>query len=412
MTIQRTARRGGNYAILLAFAIVVVLGFGAIAVDTSYMRLAKSQAQDVADAASQAAIIVLRRTGSTAQAEDAAREVLAQNVVVGSDAELEEITFGSWDPDTGTMTPDELRPNAVKVTVGRTGDDSPELFMAPVFGYPSFRVRGQSTSAARSLHVVVVMDITNSWSPSDFSYARQAVTSLYDTLAATADETDMIGMTVFTGRYAWEYTPMTYMDQAELDDVRSDWSNMTTASKAGDASAYPWPKVCKPYTSGSLKDNFEDTEGGCYPDMPREYLDEYGTDHTVGLEQAALMFAEQPDVTAFRAMIVITDGYPSGTNSNHGKARRAEGYEEARWREQLAEIPHSTSAIEAESVDLTAEMWEQQRVHTWVVSFVNDSNFMELMPRGQGYYTRTSDPQVLVPILEDIANSLPIAIVE
>ena len=57
-------------------------------------------------------------------------------------------------------------------------------------------------------------------------------------------------------------------------------------------------------------------------------------------------------------------------------------------------------------------MWEEQRVHTWVVSFVNDSAFMELMPRGQGYYTVTRDPEVLVPVLQDIANSLPIAIVE
>ncbi|MFT5582870.1 MAG: Flp pilus assembly protein TadG [Cognaticolwellia sp.] len=412
MGTQRTRRRGGNYAILLAFAIVVVLGFGAIAVDTSYMRLAKSQAQDVADAASQAALIVLRRTGSTVEAENAAREVLAQNVVVGSPPALEDITFGTWDPDTSTLTADEVRPNAVQVTVARTGDDSPGLFMAPVFGYPSFNVRGQAVSAARSLHVVVVMDITNSWNPNNFNYAREAAVALYDTLSSTYDDTDMIGMTVFTGRYAWEFTPMTYMADAELGTVRSDWENMNTGSKAGDSDAYPWPAKCNPYKSGPLKNNFDDTDGGCYSQMPREYLDEPGTDHTAGLAQAAEMFSEQLDTAAFRAMIVITDGYPSGTKSGHGDTRDDAGYVEDRWREYQAVVPHSTSQIESESVDLTAEMWEDQRVHTWVVSFVNDSAFMELMPRGQGYYTVTDDPQVLVPILEDIANSLPLAIVE
>ena len=38
--------------------------------------------------------------------------------------------------------------------------------------------------------------------------------------------------------------------------------------------------------------------------------------------------------------------------------------------------------------------------------------FMETMPKGIGYYTNTSNSAALVTIFEDIANSLPMAIVQ
>ena len=63
------------------------------------MRLAVSQAQDVADAASQAAMLGLRRTGSTAQATTMAQQVVSLNKVAGKTATMNAINFGIWDDE-------------------------------------------------------------------------------------------------------------------------------------------------------------------------------------------------------------------------------------------------------------------------------------------------------------------------
>lgn len=51
------SKRAGNYTVLMLLLLGVLLGFSALAVDVSLMRLAKTQAQDVADAAAHAAAL-------------------------------------------------------------------------------------------------------------------------------------------------------------------------------------------------------------------------------------------------------------------------------------------------------------------------------------------------------------------
>src|SRR5690606_26868142 len=132
-------------------------------------------------------------------------------------------------------------------------------------------------------HVVLVMDITNSWNPRNFEYARAAAVQFYDTMAASAGPYDKIGMSVFTGRYGWEFTPLTRMHDATDAGVRAQWADMKTASKSGTGTN--WPDYCWTNTTN----NFSSPSGGCYPNMPREYTDEPGTDHTTGIEMAARM---------------------------------------------------------------------------------------------------------------------------
>ena len=106
-----------------------------------------------------------------------------------------------------------------------------------------------------------------------------------------------------------------------------------------------------------------------------------------------------------------SDGQPNGINA-YGTTRGTQGYVEERWREYRGPVPHTTTNIRADSVALTQDMWDEMQVHTWVVSFVSDAQFMDDMTTGQGWYSNTSSAAALVPIFEDIANSLPIAIVE
>ncbi len=157
--------------------------------------------------------------------------------------------------------------------------------------------------------------------------------------------------------------------------------------------------------------NFNSPLGGCYPNMPREYRDEPGTDHTTGMAMAWQMFDERTDPGAFRVQVVLTDGLPNGLG-NPGGTRGSQGYTEDRWREYAGPMPHSSSAIHNDSIAMTQAMWDESRIHTYVVSFVADHWFMDQMPQGQGYYVRTTSATALAPIFEEIANSLPMAVVE
>lgn len=403
-------RRRGTVAIMAAVCMTVLLGLGALAIDVSYMRLAQAQAQDIADAAAVAGLWALRQSQDAEEATAAAQAVLDRNVVGGQNATLTTITVGDWDHTDRSLSPDFDTPNAVRVELAREGGNALNLFLGRIFGVDSVDIRSGATAAARNLQVVLVFDITNSWRRPDFYNAREAAVAFYDTIEGTHGPFDKVGMTVFTGRYAWEFTELTLLDDAAAAaSLRAQWADMETASKAGTPASNS--KGCNVY-GGSQTNDFSDPEGGCFPDMPREYRDEPGTDHTTGLEMARLMFEAETDETAYRAMVVLTDGYPNGTRSGHGNTRVNEGYVETRWQEYQGPIPHTTSQIRAESVTITEELWDELEVHCWVVSFVANEAFMADMPQGDGYFVQTNDSVALVDIFETIAASLPLALVE
>ena len=405
----------GSIAVIAAVALTVIIGFGALAIDVAYIRLAQAQAQDIADASSMAALVVLRRTGDPELAETAARAVVEKNTVVGSTPSMKEFSYGDWNPEDSTYSSDTESPNAIRLTVAREDSNEVGLFLGRIFGWESVPVHASATSATRNLHAVLVMDITNSWTRPNFYYARDAATIFYDTVANAHGPYDMIGMDVFTGRYAWEFTPLVNVDEAEADDsVRPVWAAMETASKAGNPANNA--NGCKWYRSNKAVpakwNDFSSPVGGCFADMPREYTDEPGTDHTTGMEMAQVMFEEQDDPSAYRAMVVLTDGIPNGISKGHGTIRSASGYSETRWREYQGPAPHSTSGIKSDSVALAEDLYANDEVNTWVVSFVQDDVFMHQMAQGDGYFINTKDASALVEIFQQIANSLPMAVVE
>lgn len=427
-TLHRPARRGrrANYATIFGLLIFAIVGFGALALDIAYMRMAQLEAQDAADAASQAALVVFRRTGDIGRAETTARRLLTRNRVAGVSPSLGEVSFGTWSQPpgapTGVFMIDGASPNAVRVEVGRTVP----FLLAPVIGFDQFQATGRATSATRNLHVVLSIDITNSWSPDNFRRAREASELFLDVLGDTAGPFDRLGMNVWSGRYAWEFTPMfTLRDTAALDSTRAQWAQLYTASKPGIRTGPPHAPGCN--INGANNAYFNTPPharpaGGCYPNMPREYMgldnrncthgSECGTDHTVGLTMSRQMFEEETDEAAFRALILLTDGQPNSLAASHGLARIADGFEETRWREYQAPVPHPVGSIRSESIAISHTLWEDLRTHIWVVSFVAHEPFMPAMVQGQGYYQNTSDPEALIAIFEDIVNSLPLALVE
>lgn len=412
-TLTRDTRRRGAFAVLTALTALIILGFGALAIDIAYLRLAQAQTQDIADAAAQAAVLALRQTGDQDQAEGAARAVVAANGVVGRAPRLADIQFGGWDPEAADpeFVPGTSVPNAVKVRVDRVDEDGPSWQLARLFGKERFDVAADATAATRSFQVIIVLDITNSWSEKNFGHARDASVLALETLGDSASGVDEIGMTIFTNRFAWEFTPLTRIsDTAAYGEIMDDWEELATASKAGkDKSRYDG-KNCKLH-SGSKQNDFSSPEGGCYSNMPREYRDEPGTDHSAGMLLAKQMFEESFSSADYRAQIVLTDGRPNGLGSP-GTARAEDGYTEERWREYLGPAPRSKDDIRWASIYAAQDMWDELGVHTWVVSFVADDWMMDDMPQGDGYYIRTTQAADLERIFLQIVSELPIAVVE
>ncbi len=406
----RRAGRGGNYALISLLTVPVIIGFGALAVDTTYMRLARTQAQDVADAASTAAMYRLRRTRDRGQATQAALDTCAVNVVVGEAPLCEAVRFGEFED--GEFVEGDSQ-DAVQVVVSRREGIAPDLFFSRIWGYSTFDVAAQAVAESRTLDIVLVVDITISWRPAQFEGARSAAIALLDTVEETAGEGDKIGMVVFNGPFAWEFTPMTSLtDAGSISDVRSDWSDLALASLAGDPADCPWPTRCNSHKfTGDQGSNFTDPAGGFYPNMPRNYPREPNTDYYPGLLMAEQMFDEGNE-DAFRAMVILTDGAPYRVPGNVLDKRTAAGYVETRWREVMGPIPHSNNAIVSDSIALSTKMWDEQRTHTWLVSFVKDNASLQPIAPGQGYYDRVTSPVELVQSFQTIAESLPIVITD
>jgi hypothetical protein len=57
-------------------------------------------------------------------------------------------------------------------------------------------------------------------------------------------------------------------------------------------------------------------------------------------------------------------------------------------------------------------MWDELEVHTWAVSFVANATWLDSVAQGDGYYVKTSSSSALTSIFDDVAESLPVAIVE
>ena len=388
MTSRRWRR--GNYSMIYGIMLPIFIGFTALSVDTSWQRISQSQAQDVADAAAYAALVQLRQTGDANLAEEAAKTVVGRNRVGALPGELGDIEFGSWERG-DVFKPTGQRPNAVRTTAGRYSDGGVKLQFAKIWGKDSVQVEGSAVAASRSLHVVLIMDITGSFA-SEIHNARDAALTFLDVLEDLHGKYDMIGMAVFTYRFSNEWTPMfSLSDTVDRKAARLQWETLNVASKT---------------TTGDCKIRGD----GKYPQMPREYCDEPGTDHHVGIIMARQMLLEQSDPFAYRATILLTDGQPNGLKSS--SQRNDVGYVEERWREYAGPTPHSSDAIKKTTVDEAVISWEDHRIHQWTVTFRDQNAFLKLAAQGDGKYFYTTNASDLVPIFEEIAESLPLLIVE
>lgn len=495
MTIRR---RRGNYSMLSALMILVMVGFGAISVDLSMVRLGASQSQDIADAASQAAIVMYRHARSLGRSDlesralgERAAEVIAlRNRVVGVPPTVRSVAWGEWDPTASlgnefqTTAVDEGT-TAVQVALDRSGDSAIGLPFGALLGWTTMPVRGAATSASRNVEAILTIDVTGSWDKEEFQHARDAAVAFFDTLAENHGPEDRFGVVVWFNSYAYEYVPLMRIDDALAHpELARDlllklnvanyagvampaWAPPLTASKHvacrvfGTDGSGAMPFGSSTGYNNSLKNRWSNGASpgrGCAPNMPRYYVSvEGGTDHHTGLMLArSLLRAQQSYVPGtgwvssvgnlgYRAVVMLTDGEPvaisapgshrsahvTGTGNTSTAAVptastwtwKDTAYPEtwhatapigAGLREYRRDTAHSLAAIKSDTVSLAANMAAVDSANIWVVSFRDDNAFLASASVGDGYYSYvpTGDVASLVGVFEEIARTLPTAIVK
>jgi hypothetical protein len=385
----------------------VVFGFMALGLDVSYVQLSQTQARHVADAASHAAFVAWRASDSPGIALEnawaAAEYIVEENQVGFGRATLDNVYIGGWDPESRTFDRSRDYENAAQVLISRAGDNSVDLLIAPAipgWGKREAQVYGESITAGRTREIMIVQDVTGSYAD-DMDSARAANLAFLDYMIENQYPDDMIGMTVFVGGVEdvpWD--PIDFISGAEAE-IYTRWVTLESCNCAPSAAtwtdddcvaSYPWWESDSDPTIHS-----ECWEWFCdiaylnineQPQMPDCHAVGAQTAPGPGIDQAVDQLVAVGNPTSFQAIIVNHDGLPC-----------------------CGDVTAERTAATVAAVD---RAWENG-IHVWVVGFNeggDDFRFLETLPRGQGTFYETPDPDELTDIMIEIAASIPVTLVQ
>ncbi|MEQ1565112.1 MAG: pilus assembly protein TadG-related protein, partial [Myxococcota bacterium] len=315
-----TRARRGNYSILFALTLVLVMGFGALSVDVSLMTMARLQAQAAADSASHAGLVTYLQaadvpTGETAGAVAAQWVVDHANVGLGTPTLKAAPEFGAWDfaaptPAFGAVAPGDT-PNAVRVTVQRTGGNSVPLMLAPFLGVADFEVEATSVAAQELRALMVVQDMSCSMMPSQYGgsaihQSRLAVEFFLDYIGRKRPQPgDMFGLSM----YAEHGTLPSGCSPCATDDpTNPPWIPLQSVKYNLDALEAGVDGICDTYILGS--------PCGTVLGVPSPYPDGAGdiggcTNPEIGMLQAVDQLTEGAPTAAFMGIVLFSDGEPT-----------------------------------------------------------------------------------------------------
>lgn len=266
-------RRAGSVTIMMVFALVVVLGMGAFALDIGMVKLAQGQLQDVADAGALAAAAALKYGVNAAEARQSAIDVAAQNNVLGKPVTMtaNDVVVGAWDSTTKTVVPwsPAFTTAAVQVTARRTANsaDGPvNLAFAYIFGLQTTNLTATATSSIgvrytqrNPLKIIVIQDASGSFN-TEFSQAVSGDWAMYKLINTVAVSNDQVGYVSFSDeirtrrvrkynyyyhQYYYEYIPvvMTFTDLVKGDNLPTGISNFQSTATAVGGSGNTRPSV-------------------------------------------------------------------------------------------------------------------------------------------------------------------------
>ncbi len=437
----RRAQRGAT-VLIVALMLTTLLTFVSMAVDFTYLIMQRQRAQNAADAAAHAGMIVFtREAGDVDRVEATARAMLDRNGFPDGEVEI-----GAYDFDTYSYSAAGRRENAVSVTIPEEDVLQSELFLAPRLGL-GLRSRGgdlRAVSAIQPRELLFVLDQSCSMSSgAKIASAKEgallALTALRDTDPNGQDQVGFVGF----GDSATLHTPLTNLHasygalQAEWDreiclctldpyvkyfaagagqnqDTVQAWDlNSWTAINAhesehplasGDSHYAKWGaatltyKCCEPHCDAALEAANPRTTDANF----MAWLNTYGHGNGVlwGLQVAAQEFDDNGLGGAHRMIIVLGDGAdfcPGGaSNARMGAPCNTGG-----------DLIAATQAY-------AQQMWEDQHVHIYPVYYGTSGATMDYyrsLATGQGEMFNPRTPAELEAVFAEIVYRSQIVLV-
>ena len=163
--------RCGAVIVLVAFLLMVICIFGAMAINIAYIDLCQAELQTATDAATRAAARTLQQTGNKDDATEQAKALAAANIVAGEGLKLqtEDVEFGIGSRTNSasrySFAAGGTKYNAVSVR-GRRDDGSASgrvpLFLGNFLGVQTIERSASSIATLSELDVVIVLDKSGS----------------------------------------------------------------------------------------------------------------------------------------------------------------------------------------------------------------------------------------------------------
>lgn len=191
---RQNNRRRGVVAAQVAVLLVVLMGFAALTIDIGVIYNTRQDLQRTADAAALAAAEKLSDYSNgnpLPGAIAAAKAMVESNHVYGGSVTLDEdvdVVFGRATLNNATgkydFTPTETMPDAVRVTVRKTGDSvngAVNLLFARVFGLYESNVSASATAMMVPRDIAIVADLSASHTDdSELAHYKLTNINLYD----------------------------------------------------------------------------------------------------------------------------------------------------------------------------------------------------------------------------------------
>ncbi len=216
--------RRGNYMIMFAFLLPILLAFMAFSIDIGRLRVAKVQVESSADGAALAALATVRDGGSRGDALAASGDLANLTRLTRFDGETApaqlfntELTWGDWDWETQTWTDDGGSTAGVTANLVQQGTGLSFLF-APIFqttkwfeggafdagtsSPPKHKFAVGKRAAMRPRDIVVVVDVSRGGLMDELPNVQDALGNFLDAIDDMQNPWDRVGVVVYAGASA------------------------------------------------------------------------------------------------------------------------------------------------------------------------------------------------------------------
>ncbi|MEM6331392.1 MAG: pilus assembly protein TadG-related protein, partial [Planctomycetota bacterium] len=205
--------RRGAILVLSSLLIIVVCAMAAMAVDTGYMMLVKTQLQVAADAGALAATNTLHKT--RAEINSVGIKYCTEHECGGRPIRADEVTveIGIWDVPSEAFSATSGIGNAVRVTCRRENE---ALFFARVIGRQNFTTEATAIAMANPKDIAFVVDLSGSMNDdTEPAWATTTVNAAFATRRLAGIGSDLMrdvysdfGFGAFPGRLEYLGAPI------------------------------------------------------------------------------------------------------------------------------------------------------------------------------------------------------------